>query len=171
MKRSMIVLAGLAFCCTAAATTETITAVSPPTLGPWTTCDISLSDTRPGVPHVVFKRVPMAVSDPQQHAGLNARASTGTPLMLFTWHIAERHPFWMKGVTIPISVAFIGPDGRVIGLESMKPHTTVFHWSPGPIVAALEAETPLLERAGIVYGTQIDITHCTSPTKAGVSRD
>lgn len=141
---------------------ETITATMPPTLGPWSACAVWFSHRAAHTPRVVFQNVPVALTRAQQRAGMNARAAVGVPLMLFGWPDAKRRPFWMQGVSIPLSVAFIGLDGRVIDVQRMAADSTVYHWSPGPIVAGMEAETPLLESAGIQAGSVIHVAQCES---------
>jgi len=139
---------------------DTKTAATPEAIGPWATCRVVFSN-RDRETLASFRRIPVAVRDEQKHTGLNVRLrKDGVPMMLFVWLQPGFRPFWMKGVAMPLSVAYIGPKGRVLAVEPMEPDTSGYHWPPTPIIAALEAKTPILEDAGIVAGTKVTFHHC-----------
>jgi len=61
----------------------------------------------------------------QRETGLSGRpcilANQG---MLFNFGRAGQYPIWMKGMNFPIDIVWIGPDHKVVGLESgVKPST------------------------------------------------
>ena len=58
--------------------------------------------------------------------------------MLFTFSTEDYHGFWMKDTLIPLSIAFIDKDGRVVWITDMKPLTLDSHIPPRPILYALE---------------------------------
>lgn len=87
--------------------------------------------------------------------------------MLFAWKKPVRRPFWMKGVAIPLTVAFIDARGRVIQIERMQPQTTAYHWPRESIMAAMEARTPLFQRAGVRVGSKIDAHACDALSFTG----
>lgn len=140
-----------------------ITAAAPSALGPWQTCDVYFTGPDAGQRSPVFRRVPVALRADQQHAGLKVAASDGVALMLFAWHKPGFRPFWMQHVALPLSVAFIAPDGLVLGIEAMPPNSTAWHWSTAPIVAALEASTPLFAKVGVKQGAKLHTRHCVVP--------
>lgn len=58
--------------------------------------------------------------------------------MLFVFEKASRYSFWMKNTPLPLSIAFISADGRIINIEEMLPNTTDTHDSHGEALYALE---------------------------------
>lgn len=58
--------------------------------------------------------------------------------MLFVYPRENFLSFWMKDTRIPLSIAFIKADGRIIQIESMKPYSLDTHVSKGKAKYALE---------------------------------
>jgi uncharacterized membrane protein (UPF0127 family) len=58
--------------------------------------------------------------------------------MLFIFETEDYHGFWMKDTFVPLSIAFIDKDGRIVGITDMKPMTLDSHVPPRPILYALE---------------------------------
>lgn len=58
--------------------------------------------------------------------------------MLFVFNIKAGHCFWMKNTEMPLSIAFIGDDGRIINVEEMQAQTENNHCPLKPIRFALE---------------------------------
>jgi uncharacterized membrane protein (UPF0127 family) len=58
--------------------------------------------------------------------------------MLFVFERPEPLGFWMKNTYIPLSIAFLDPEGRILNIEDMAPQTENTHWSRGPGQFALE---------------------------------
>ncbi len=58
--------------------------------------------------------------------------------MLFIFPVAEKHTFWMKDTPLPLSIAFIAADGKILNLADMQPNTLHFHASRGDALYALE---------------------------------
>src|SRR3989304_250741 len=58
--------------------------------------------------------------------------------MLFVFPKEKFLSFWMKDTRIPLSIAFIKADGRIIQIESMKPYTLDTHISKEKAKYALE---------------------------------
>lgn len=58
--------------------------------------------------------------------------------MLFIFEREGYHGFWMKNTFIPLSIAFIDKEGRILGINNMEPLTLEPHIPPGPILYALE---------------------------------
>jgi uncharacterized membrane protein (UPF0127 family) len=58
--------------------------------------------------------------------------------MLFIFEREDVHGFWMKNTLIPLSIAFIDKEGRIVKIADMKPLTLESHNPPKPILYALE---------------------------------
>ena len=58
--------------------------------------------------------------------------------MLFVYPRESFLSFWMKDTRIPLSIAFIKADGRIIQIESMKPYSLDTHVSKEKAKYALE---------------------------------
>ena len=58
--------------------------------------------------------------------------------MLFVYPRENFLSFWMKDTRIPLSIAFIKADGRIIQIESMKPYSLDTHVSKEKAKYALE---------------------------------
>jgi uncharacterized membrane protein (UPF0127 family) len=66
-------------------------------------------------------------------------------------------PFWMKDTLIPLSLAFISSDGRVLEEQDMQAETTTLHAPHQPYRFALEVNQGWFERNGIVVGSTVDL--------------
>ena len=75
--------------------------------------------------------------------------------MLFIFERPEPLGFWMKNTFIPLSIAFIGTDGRIVNIEDMKPQTEETHWSKGPALYALEMKKGWFAERGIGPGAKV----------------
>jgi uncharacterized protein len=104
-----------------------------------------------------YKITAEVVVTPEQRAlGLMNRFSLKPDHgMLFVFERAEPLSFWMKNTFIPLSIAFIGADGRIVNIEDMKPQTEDTHWSKGPALYALEMRKGWFAEKGIGPGTVV----------------
>ncbi len=86
------------------------------------------------------KVVAEVVSTPEQRAtGLMNRFSLQPDHgMLFVFEQPEPLGFWMKNTFIPLSIAFIDVDGKIVNIEDMRPQDESTHWSRGIALYALE---------------------------------
>jgi uncharacterized membrane protein (UPF0127 family) len=75
--------------------------------------------------------------------------------MLFVFERPEPLSFWMKNTFIPLSIAFIGADGRIVNIEDMKPQTEDTHWSKGAALYALEMRKGWFAEKGIGPGVVV----------------
>jgi uncharacterized membrane protein (UPF0127 family) len=76
--------------------------------------------------------------------------------MLFVFKEPGPQAFWMKNTYMPLSIAFIGGDGRIINIEDMSPQTENTHPSRGPALYALEMKKGWFADRNIAPGTQIE---------------
>ena len=58
--------------------------------------------------------------------------------MLFVFPVPQPLGFWMRNTYIPLSIAFIGADGRILNVEDMAPRDESSHPSQGLALYALE---------------------------------
>ena len=102
-------------------------------------------------------RVELASTPDQRSRGLKFRPSLPEDDgMLFVFPQAVRHPFWMKDTIIPLSIAFLNREGRIIDIRKMEPlnEKRLYH-SSRPYRYALEMNQGWFERNGIVVGDRI----------------
>ena len=58
--------------------------------------------------------------------------------MLFVFPQAETHCMWMKNTLIPLSVAFMDAQGKIVTIAEMQPQTETSHCAAAPAKFALE---------------------------------
>ena len=58
--------------------------------------------------------------------------------MLFVFARADRHCMWMRNTLLPISVAFLDEEGRILNIEDMQPLTEINHCAALPARFALD---------------------------------
>ena len=76
--------------------------------------------------------------------------------MLFVFDRPEPLAFWMKNTYVPLSIAFIGADGRILNIEDMAPHDESSHWSRGAGLFALEMRKGWFAERGIQAGDRVE---------------
>jgi len=76
--------------------------------------------------------------------------------MLFVFPEATLQSMWMMNTLIPLSVAFIGSDGRILNIRDMTPQTVDIHPSSGAAAYALETNRGWFAVRGIRAGTRVD---------------
>jgi len=72
--------------------------------------------------------------------------------MLFIFEEEGYHSFWMKNTLIPLSIAFIDKEGRIVKITDMKPLTLDSHPPPRPVLYALEMNQGWFAKNGIKAG-------------------
>lgn len=75
--------------------------------------------------------------------------------MLFVFPAAELHAMWMMNTYLPLSVAFIAPDGTIINIEDMEPHTQNTHAAARPARYALEMNKGWFRKRGVTPGAKV----------------
>ena len=75
--------------------------------------------------------------------------------MLFVFGRPAPQVFWMKNTYIPLSIAFLDADGRILTLEDMRPQTEDGHWSKGPAQYAIEMKKGWFAERGIGPGATV----------------
>ena len=75
--------------------------------------------------------------------------------MLFVFTQADRHCMWMRNTLLPLSVAFIDEQGRILNIEDMQPQTDTTHCATGPARFALEMNLGWFSGKGLKPGLRI----------------
>ena len=67
----------------------------------------------------------LALTDKERMTGMMFRTELpDNEAMLFVFPIAHRTGFWMKNTPLPLSAAYIDPDGLILELHDFEPHNT-----------------------------------------------
>lgn len=75
--------------------------------------------------------------------------------MLFVFDAPGTHCMWMKNTFIPLAVAFLDDNGRIINLDAMQPQTENNHCAAKPARYALEMNIGWFKQRGLGVGAQI----------------
>jgi uncharacterized membrane protein (UPF0127 family) len=99
----------------------------------------------------------VAASEAEREQGLMYRDSMGqNEGMVFLFGAPAHVCMWMKNTKIPLSVAFIDADGKIVNIEDMQPQTLDSHCSKKPVPYALEMNLGWFKRKNIVPGSTIE---------------
>ena len=100
--------------------------------------------------------VEVARTPQQRERGLMGRTRLADNAgMLFVFRHTARPCFWMKNTPIPLSIAFLADDGRIVDIETMQPNTLYLHCPQAPVSYALEVNQGGFGRRGIRPGMRI----------------
>ena len=83
--------------------------------------------------------------------------------MLFVFEDESEHGFWMKDTLIPLSIAFVEGEGKVIDIQDMEPRDETIHKADEPYLYAVEANRGWFVRNGIGPRSQVRLAR-TAPT-------
>jgi uncharacterized membrane protein (UPF0127 family) len=103
-------------------------------------------------------QVELADSPEERSMGLRNRESMDEDHgMLFAWPSDSGSAFGMPETYIPLTIAFIRDDGKIVHMEDMEPLTTDAHRSTEPYRYAVEANQGWFERNSISIGDLAEI--------------
>jgi len=77
--------------------------------------------------------------------------------MLFVFERDQVMSFWMKNTLIPLSIAYITSDGRIVEIKDMYPHDESSVLSSRSVRYALEVPQNWFSRAGVRLGDTVTI--------------
>lgn len=98
----------------------------------------------------------VAHTDQSRRIGLmNREAMAEQRGMVFVFTQDARHCMWMRNTLIPLSVAFLDDEGRILNIEDMAPLTEDSHCAAGPARFALEMNQGWFKQRGIAEGARI----------------
>jgi uncharacterized membrane protein (UPF0127 family) len=77
--------------------------------------------------------------------------------MLFVFDRDEQLSFWMKNTLIPLSIAFITREGRILEIRNMAPRDLSAIQSSRSVRYALEVPQGWFDRTGLAPGDLLDL--------------
>ena len=105
--------------------------------------------------HVI--RAEVAASDADRQQGLMFREKMGpNEGMVFLFEGPASVCMWMKNTLIPLSVAFLDENGKIVNIEDMQPQTTDSHCAKKPIRYALEMNQGWFRQKNLKPGSSIE---------------
>lgn len=100
--------------------------------------------------------VEIARTEAEREHGLMGRTSLGpTEGMIFVFDRDEHLEFWMKNTPLPLSIAFISAEGKILEIRDMKPFDTTTIRSRFSARYALEMNQGAFQRLGISAGDNV----------------
>jgi uncharacterized membrane protein (UPF0127 family) len=105
-------------------------------------------------------QVEIADSPDELARGLMGRTTLGENRgMLFVFPDEELRSFWMKNTLIPISIAYMDSDGRIVDLQDMKPldDDPPNYVSTEPAKYALEVNQGFFKERGVKVGDRAEL--------------
>src|SRR5688572_14639756 len=102
--------------------------------------------------HTLWAEV--ADDEGERQQGLMFRREMGKDAgMIFVFAHPHRASFWMKNTPLPLSIAFLDANKKVLNIEKMQPYDeTHYTWSKGEALYAVEAHQGWFEERGIKSG-------------------
>ncbi len=127
-----------------------------------TSSSLVLAQVNTGLPTIELKtgiyriQAELADTPKAREVGLMNRTSMPTNSgMLFVFEQKAGHCFWMSNTKIPLSIAFIADDGKIVNIEEMQAETTNNHCPKAAIRYALEMNKQWFSDRVIVPGSVI----------------
>lgn len=106
-------------------------------------------------PHPVAAEV--AATPDQRTIGLMYRFSLPADHgMLFVFPQPQPLSFWMRNTYIPLSIAYIDAEGRILNVVEMPPRSDATHPSRGEALYALEMRKGWFAERGIRPGDRVE---------------
>jgi len=100
--------------------------------------------------------VEVARTDAERTRGLMHRSSLGAHEgMLFVFDRDQHLDFWMKDTTLPLSIAFLSADGRILEIDELRPLSLEIVRSQLSCRYALEVSRGAFDAAGVKVGDSI----------------
>ena len=98
----------------------------------------------------------IATTPDQRSVGLMNRFSLKPDHgMLFIFEKNEPLAFWMRNTYIPLSIAFIDAEGRILNVVEMAPRSDATHPSRGDALYALEMRKGWFAERGVAPGARV----------------
>ena len=105
--------------------------------------------------HVI--KAEIAATDAERQQGLMYRKKMAVNEgMIFVFEQPASVCMWMKNTPLPLSVAFIDDNGKIINIEDMTPQTTQSHCAAKSVSYALEMNQGWFKQKNIKPGIVIE---------------
>ncbi|MGE0072057.1 MAG: DUF192 domain-containing protein [Thiomonas sp.] len=114
-----------------------------------------LPRVRLGIQGHVFTAEVAATAQQQQTGLMHRRSLPPDHGMVFVFAQPQPVCMWMKNTLIPLSVAFIGADGRIVNLADMQPLSEDVHCAQTDVRYALEMPLHWFAQRGIEPGARV----------------
>jgi uncharacterized membrane protein (UPF0127 family) len=102
-------------------------------------------------------RIEVARSAEQKRQGLMNRRSLGAREgMIFVYETDQHLAFWMKNTTIPLTLAFLAKDGKILQIEELKPLSLKSVVSERAVRYGLELPAGVLDELGVGVGDRVE---------------
>ena len=85
--------------------------------------------------------------------------------MLFIFENEGYQSFWMKDTYIPLDIAFLDVNFRIVDIQQMEPQTEEYHVSTSPAMFALEVRQGWLTEKNITVGDYAEVIFGTLEMK------
>ncbi len=106
----------------------------------------------------VVVRTEIADTQAEQQRGLMERTELAEDAgMLFVFPQERPRSFWMRNTLIPLSIAYIDSDGRIVDIKDMQPLDETSVPSAEPAQYALEVNQGFFEARGIEVGNTLEL--------------
>jgi len=107
-------------------------------------------DTRPRI------ALELATTEAQREQGLMYRQTLGPDSgMLFVYTQPVTEAYWMHNTLVPLSIAWLGQDGTILGIQDMQPETDDAHAPGAAYWYALEVNQGWFADHGVGVGQQV----------------
>lgn len=101
--------------------------------------------------------VEIADDDEERSRGLMHRESLPEDQgMLFVYTEERTLSFWMRNTLIPLDIAYIDREGRIVDIQQMEPQDSTTHPSAAPAMYALEMNQGWFEAHDVKVGDRIE---------------
>ncbi|MGH3087955.1 MAG: DUF192 domain-containing protein [Rubrobacteraceae bacterium] len=103
-------------------------------------------------------KVETADDDAERAQGLMFRESLGEECgMLFVFDRERSLSFWMRNTYVPLSIAYIDADGRIVSIHDMEPLDETSVPSEDPAQYALEVNQSFFEERRVEVGDRVEL--------------
>jgi uncharacterized membrane protein (UPF0127 family) len=103
-------------------------------------------------------RIEVARTPEQKRQGLMNRKSLGDREgMIFVYETDQHLAFWMKNTTVPLTLAYLSKEGRIMQIEQLKPLSLKSVISERAVRYGLELPAGVLDELGVEVGDPVQL--------------